>query len=112
MPKLTAYRGGDLMRLGRHRDAQAALLTALSQLDTAQSKHRCTAYIDLADAYASDDELSEAARYAISALDIITFTRHADSLRRVSALYQTLRTSRTPVVQDLGSRLLEIRAAS
>ena len=110
--KLTAYRGGDLVRLGRYRDAQAALHAALGQLDPAQSKHRCTAHIDLADAYARDGELGEAARHAISALDIIAFTRHADSLRRVAALYEQLRASKTPAVQDLGGRLLEVRAAS
>jgi len=110
--KLTAYRGGDLMRLGRYRDAQATLLTALGQLDSAQAKHRCTAHIDLADAYARDGELGEAARHAINALDIISFTRHADSLRRVAVLHGQLRASGTAVAQDLGSRLLEIRAAS
>lgn len=110
--KLTAYRGGDMMRLGRYRAAQAQLLTALAQLDPALAKHRCTAHIDLADAYARDGEFGEAARHAISALDIITFTRHADSLRRVSALYEAIPVSRTALARDLGSKLLEVRAAS
>jgi len=110
--KLTAYRGGDMMRLGRYRAAQAELLTALGQLDPAQAKHRCTAHIDLADAYASDGELGEAARHAISALDIIAFTRHANSLRRIAALYETIRVSRTGLARELGSKLLEAQAAS
>jgi len=110
--KLTAYRGGDLMRLGRYREAQAELQSALSQLDPALAKHRCTAHIDLADAYAHDGEAAEAARQGISALEIISFTRHADSLRRVASLHEMLRRSGTAAARELGSRLLEVRAAS
>jgi hypothetical protein len=69
--KLTAYRGGDLMRLGKHRQAQAHLRIALEQLDPVLAKHRCTAHIDLAEAYAHDPapEPDESARHGISALD-------------------------------------------
>jgi hypothetical protein len=49
--KLSAYRGGDLMRLHRYAEAQAQLLLALDQLDPVFAKHRCTAHIDLAAAY-------------------------------------------------------------
>ena len=110
--KLTAYRGADLLRLGRYREARAELRDALAHLDPALAKHRCTAHIDLADAYAQDGEPAEAARHAISALDIIAFTRHVDNLRRVVALHETLRPSGTALARELGSRLLEVRAAS
>lgn len=112
--KLAAYRGGDLMRLGRYRQAQAQLRIALDQLDPVLAKHRCTAHIDLAEAYAHDTDPApdESARHGISALDIIEFTRHADSLRRVGALHAMLRPRGTAAVRELGSRLLEVRAAS
>jgi hypothetical protein len=110
--KLTAYRGAGLMRLHRYGDAQPVLLQALSQLDQVQAKHRCTAHIDLADAYASDRKPDEAAHHGISALGIITVTRHAESMRRVAGIYERVRPSGVPAVREFGSRLLEVRAGS
>lgn len=110
--KLTAYRGAGLMRLHRYGDAQPVLLQALSQLDQVQAKHRCTAHIDLADAYASDRKPDEAAHHGIAALDIIDVTRHAESMKRVAGIYQRVRPSEILVVRELGSRLLEVRAGS
>lgn len=69
-------------------------------------------FIDLAAAYASDGKPAEAACQAISALDIITVTRSADSLRRVAGLYEMIRPSEIPESRELGSRLLEVRATS
>jgi hypothetical protein len=110
--KLTAYRGAGLMRLHRYGDAQPVLLQALSQLDPVQAKHRCTAHIDLADAYASDRKPDEAAHHGISALDIIELTRHAESMKRIAGIYERVRPSGIPAVRELGSRLLEVRAGS
>jgi hypothetical protein len=110
--KLSAYRGGDLMRLGYHAEAQAQLRAALDELDPALMKHRCTAYIDLAEAYGRGGMPDESARHASSALEIITETRHAHSLRRVEAIYAAVRSSGTAEARNLGSRLLEYRAAS
>jgi hypothetical protein len=112
--KLTAYRGAGLMRLHRYSDAQSVLLQALSQLNQVQAKHRCTAHIDLADAYARDrkPKPDEAAHHAVSALDIIAVTGHAESMRRVAGIYERVRPSGTPAVRGLGSRLLEVWAGS
>lgn len=107
--KLTAYRGGDLMRLGRYPQAQAELHAALAQLDPAFAKHRCPAHIDLATAYLQVDEGVE---HAVNALDIIAVTRHADSLRRVENLYPMIRTSGIPAARDLRRKLMEIKVAS
>jgi hypothetical protein len=104
--KLTAYRGAGLMRLRRYGDAQAVLQQALSQLDPVQAKHRCTAHIDLADAFARDGKPDEAAHHAVSAMGIITETRHAESLRRVAGLYEAVRPSGTANVRELRGRLL------
>ncbi|HEY6315275.1 MAG TPA: hypothetical protein VIY52_31340 [Streptosporangiaceae bacterium] len=76
------------------------------------AKHRCIAHIDLGVAYARDGEPSEAVCHAISALDIITVTRSADSLRRVAGLYEMIRPSGISESRELASRLLEVRASS
>jgi hypothetical protein len=110
--KLTAYRGAGLMRLRRYSEAQSVLLEALRQLDQVQAKHRCTAHIDLADAFSRDSKPDDAAEHAIQALDIITVTRHAESMRRVGGIYEAIRHTGTTTVRELGSRLLEVRASS
>jgi transcriptional regulator with XRE-family HTH domain len=110
--KLTAYRGGGLMRLRRYGDAQRVLVEALSQLDPVQAKHRCTAHIDLADAFARDRKPDEAAHHAISALDIITVTGHAESMRRVAGVYKQVRPTGIAAARELRSRLLEVRAGA
>jgi tetratricopeptide (TPR) repeat protein len=110
--KLAAYRGGGLMRLGRHRDAQTELLVALQSLDPALRKHRCTAHVDLAEAYLQDNKVDEAAGQGIEALDIVADTRHADSVRRVERLYRTVRATRAESVRQLGNRLVEFKAVS
>jgi hypothetical protein len=108
--KLTAYRGSALMRLHRCGLAQAALLDALDQLDPVQAKHRCTAHVDLASAYARDGRPDQAASHASFALDIIDETGHTESLRRVAGVYTAVRRTGIPAARDLGSRLAETRA--
>jgi hypothetical protein len=110
--KATAYRGTGLMRLHRYADAQLVLTDALGQLDTVQSKHRTTAHIDLADAYARDGKADEAAAQAAAALDIIAVTGHAESLRRAADVYDAIRPTRSAAARELGSRLLAVRAGS
>jgi hypothetical protein len=110
--KLTAYRGAGLMRLRKYSDAQPLLLQALSRLDQVQAKHRCTACIDLADAFVGDSKPDEAAHHAVSALDIIAVTGHAESMRRVAGMYKRVRPTGTSAVRELGSGLLEVRAGS
>jgi hypothetical protein len=110
--KLAAYRGADLVRLHRYAEAQAELRLALTRLDQAQAKHRCTAHIDLASAYMLGGEIEEGARHAAAALGIIAVTRHAESLRRVTGLYQLAKPARAAAVRELRSRLLEVTASS
>lgn len=110
--KLTAYRGGGLMRLRRYADAEVELLAALDALDPVQAKHRTTAHIDLADAYARGGKPDEAAAQTMNALDLIAVTGHAESLRRAAAIYETIRPTRTAAARELGSRLLAVRAGT
>jgi hypothetical protein len=108
--KLTAYRGSGLMRLHRYAEAEAVLLDALGQLDPVQAKHRCTAHVDLAYAYARDRKPDEAAHHATAALDIIAVTGHAESMRRATRVYEAIRPSRTAAARDLGGQLMAVRA--
>jgi transcriptional regulator with XRE-family HTH domain/tetratricopeptide (TPR) repeat protein len=110
--KLTAYRGGDMMRLGHYRDAQEILGAALAGLEPMLVKHRCTAHIDLAEALARDGQLDGAADHAASALKIIGQTRHAGSLRRVEVLHHDIASSRSQAGRSLGEQLLHLKALS
>jgi hypothetical protein len=110
--KLAAYRGGDLMRLHRYAEAQAELHNALAELDQAHSKHRCTAHVDLSAAFMLAGDIPDGVHHAAAALDIIEVTRHADSLRRVTQLYEIAKPVRSAAVRELRSRLLEVTAAS
>jgi transcriptional regulator with XRE-family HTH domain len=109
--KLTAYRGGDLSRLGRHTQAQASLRAALAALDPGMRKHRCTAHIDLAESYARSGEVDAAAEHAIRAVDLVASTRHVDSLRRIDRLHARMKHERIPTIRRLTDRLVECKAA-
>ncbi|MGB3437865.1 MAG: tetratricopeptide repeat protein [Actinophytocola sp.] len=108
--KLSAYVGGDLMRLGRYSEAQQHLHNALDMLDESLLKHRCTAYVDLAEAYAASNQVDEATRHAKSALEIVGGTRHATSLQRIEKLYRSVRAIDQNAGRQLGEMLIEIGA--
>jgi tetratricopeptide (TPR) repeat protein len=108
--KLSAYVGGDLMRLGRYPEAQQHLHTALDRLDESLLKHRCTAYVDLAEAYAANNQVDEATEYAKNALTIVGGTRHAMSLQRIEKLYRRVRAANQGAGEQLGEMLIELRA--
>jgi tetratricopeptide (TPR) repeat protein len=108
--KLSAYVGGDLMRLGRYSEAQQTLHDALDQLDESLVKHRCTAYVDLAEAYVANGQVDEAAGYAADALMIVTNTRHAASLQRIEKLYRSVRAIDDKSSEPLRGMLIELKA--
>jgi tetratricopeptide (TPR) repeat protein len=108
--KLSAYVGGDLMRLGRYSEAQQALHDALDKLDESLTKHRGTAYVDLAEAYVANGQVDEAAGYAANALTIVTNTRHAVTLQRIEKLYRSVRTIDDKSSERLRQMLIELKA--
>lgn len=108
--KLSAYVGGDLMRLGRYSEAQQTLHDALGKLDESLVKHRCTAYVDLAEAYAADGHVDEATGYATNALTLVTNTRHAASLQRIEKLYRSVRAIDEKSSEQLREMLIELKA--
>jgi len=111
--KLRAYRGGDLSRLGRHREAQHELTAALDSLPKSALKHRATAYIDLAETHLRLNEIEEVCGRALAALDLTEHTRHADSLRRIKLLHARACgvDQKTAPVRRLGERLLVFAGA-
>lgn len=90
--KLRAYRGGNLNRLGRHKEAQVELTDALSSLPETAFKHRATASIDLAEAHLPLGGIEEACHWGIHALELTAQTQHAGSLERIKVLYRRART--------------------
>lgn len=100
--KLTAYRGGGLMRLGRHAQAQTELRDALHRLDPVLRKYRCTAHIDLAQAYGRGGDPDASAEELTHAVGIIAETLHANSLRRTTDLYEGIRAARRGLILDFG----------
>ncbi|MXQ66982.1 hypothetical protein [Actinomadura rayongensis] len=71
-----------------------------------------TAHIDLAEGFIRDRSLDNGAAHTIDALMIVASTRHADSLRRVEALYDIVKATRTPAVRSLGEKLIELKATA
>lgn len=84
--KIVAYEGGNYSRLKRHRDAVRVLDVALGRLDNAMLRHRCTAFIDRAEAQASGGDLEAACADAQSALALAVETQHVDTVWRAKKL--------------------------
>jgi transcriptional regulator with XRE-family HTH domain len=87
--KLTAYEGGDLVRLGRFSEAEPLLDAAIARLGPSMRRHRCTALIDRAEARLSAGEVEAACTDATEALVIAAATQHAQSAARVEQVART-----------------------
>jgi hypothetical protein len=83
LEKLQAYEGGDLLRLGRYRDAEPILTAAVTALDPAQQRHRATALIDRASARLGLDDIDAACLDGSQALELVTAVQHAGNLDRI-----------------------------
>jgi hypothetical protein len=84
--KLRAYEGGDMVRLGRYREAEAILDGALAALDPAQQRHRATALIDRAGARLGAEDVDAACTDAAEALALVTVVQHTGNLDRIEQL--------------------------
>jgi hypothetical protein len=107
--KLAAYEGGNLVILGRPRDAEEALNRSLTTLDSSRLKHRATAHADLAAALVHPQrcELEEACRHGSRALAIATQIEHVESVRRIYRVYQQMKPwCKHPAVRSLGEELI------
>jgi len=89
-PRLAAYEGGNLVLLGRYATAEKILRGALSQLDPARVKHRCTLSADLATSLVGLGEIDEASALAIDALSLARSIAHQESVERVRSVHAGL----------------------
>jgi tetratricopeptide (TPR) repeat protein len=107
--KLTAYEGGDLVRLGRFGEAVSVLDAALDSLDPALHRHRCTALIDRAEAHRAAGEFDAACDDARDALSIALTTQHIDTIQRVERLARDGLRTRSSAVRRLWNDVLTAR---
>lgn len=84
--KLSAYEGGDMVRLGRYRDAEPILDSAINRLDPSMQRHRCTALIDRAEARLGANEVDGACSDGQAALELVTQIQHAGNFKRLRVL--------------------------
>ncbi len=84
--KLRAYEGGNLVRLGRYREAEPILTEAIDGFADETNRHRGTALIDRAEARAGAGDLDAACDDATSALGIIASVQHLGNLARIEAV--------------------------
>jgi transcriptional regulator with XRE-family HTH domain len=89
-PRLVAYEGGNLVLLGRYAAAEDVLRSALSRLDPARIKHRCTLSADLAMSLAHLGEIEEAGARATEALSLARSIAHQESIERVRGVHAQL----------------------
>jgi transcriptional regulator with XRE-family HTH domain len=104
--KVTAYEGGNLVRLGRYRDAVAVLDTAVAGFDTAMSRHRCTALIDRAEAYLAGGQVEASCDDATAALSIALRTEHALNMQRVHRIANAVLPTKAVVARRLWADVL------
>jgi hypothetical protein len=86
LEKLRAYEGGDMVRLGRYREAELILDDALSALDPGQQRHRATALVDRAGARLCGGDVDAACDDAAEALGLVTVVQHTGNLDRIERL--------------------------
>jgi transcriptional regulator with XRE-family HTH domain/tetratricopeptide (TPR) repeat protein len=110
LSKLDAYQGGDLVRLGCYEEALPALDTALQRLGPTMYRHRATAFADRADAHAAAGHPDAACEDAHQALSLLEQVHQAETLRRITALHRTLRTTNTPATRALAEHLIDVRS--
>ncbi|GAB2699721.1 helix-turn-helix domain-containing protein [Kitasatospora kifunensis] len=110
LSKADGYEGGDLVAMGRWREALPALDQALQRLPEPMLRHRGTAHVGRAEAYAGAGEVVAACADGHAALDLVAQVQHKDTLRRVTQLHRSLRASApSPAVRALGEHVLDIR---
>lgn len=106
--KVTAYEGGNLVRLGRPGDAVAVLDKALAALEPTMHRHRCTALIDRAEARLAGGQVDASCVDATAALHIAAHTEHVLSVQRVHRLAQAALPTKAVAVRRLWAEVLAV----
>jgi hypothetical protein len=110
LDKLSAYEGGDMVRLGRYRDAEPVLDAAITRLNTSMQRHRCTALIDRAEARLGAYEIDGVCVDGQAALELVTQVQHAGNLKRLRALASKARDTGSQAGKDLWRNVLAATA--
>ncbi|WP_181799419.1 helix-turn-helix domain-containing protein [Kitasatospora acidiphila] len=110
LSKADGYEGGDLVAMGRWREALPALDVALQRLPEPMLRHRATAHVGRAEAHAGAGDAEAACADGHAALDLVARVQHRDTLRRVTALHRALRaTANSSTVRALGQHVLDTK---
>lgn len=104
--KLKAYEGGDLVRLGRYREAEPVLDAAIKNLAPSMHRHRCTAFIDRAEARIAAGHVDDACADGAEALYLVTQVQHVGNMQRLTALARRARDTGTSAGRDLWLEVL------
>ncbi len=110
--KATAYEGGNLMRLGRYRNAIAALDAALAALEPTMHRHRCTALIDRAEAHLAANDVDASCVDATAALSIAMHTEHVLSIARVRRVAEAVLSTKAAAARRLWADVLAVTPTS
>ncbi|MFI1884521.1 MULTISPECIES: tetratricopeptide repeat protein [Streptomyces] len=109
LSKADAYEGSDLVRLGRFAEALPALDGAIERLSPQMLRHRCSAHISRAEAYAGAGEVEAACADGHAALELAGRVQHLETVRRVTVLHRGLRSRGTAGIRALGEHLVDVR---
>ncbi|MFI1869481.1 hypothetical protein [Streptomyces jumonjinensis] len=93
----------------RTASVRPALDGAIERLPSDMVRHRCSAYVSRAKAYAGAGEVEAACADGHAALELAGRVQHQETLRRVTALHRGLRSRATAGTRSLGEHLLDVR---
>ncbi|WP_412542458.1 helix-turn-helix transcriptional regulator [Longispora sp. K20-0274] len=110
--KLLAYEGGDLVRLGRYREAEPLLDSAIERFDDSMARHRCTALLDRAEARFGAAEVDGACTDALAALSLASTVQHAQNLSRLDRLSRRALATGAASGRSLRRELIAVKAES
>jgi hypothetical protein len=105
-----AYAGGDLVRMGRYRDAEPAFDAAIDNLGPYMQRHRCIALIDRAEGRLGAGEVDGACQDGQAVLDLVTQVQHAGNFRRIHALAKQAHEAGCTAGRDLWHNVLATTA--
>ncbi|WP_018350608.1 helix-turn-helix domain-containing protein [Longispora albida] len=110
--KLLAYEGGDLVRLGKFREAEPLLDAAISRFDESSQRHKCTALLDRAEARFGAGEVDGSCADASAALAMAFQVQHAQNLSRLDTLSQRALATGSAAGRALRREVIAVKADS
>ncbi len=109
---VTAYEGGNLVRLGRYGDAVVALDTALAALEPTRHRHRCATLIYRAEAHLAAGQVEASCVDAAAALSIAVHIGHMHSVQRVRRLAEAALPTKAAAARRLWAEVVVVTPLS